>query len=68
MFTLTKEDVLRKMRQANTLEKIAEANEVVDQWLSEHPDDMEVRMQAEGLAMMESALREIAKKKSGEAA
>lgn len=56
---MTRDEVLETMRRAATLEQIGEAKRIVSEWIQAHPDDWGIRMEAEGLAMLESALRDL---------
>ena len=55
---MTRDEVLRIMRQASTLEQVEEAKRIVAAWIDAHPTDWPIRREAEGLLMLESALRE----------
>lgn len=55
---MTRDEVLRIMRQASTLEQVEEAMRIVAAWIDAHPTDWPIRREAEGLLMLESALRE----------
>lgn len=54
---MTRDEVLQKMRQAGTLEQIRDAQQAVNTWMEEHPRDTAIAREAEGLWMLESALR-----------
>ena len=55
---MTRQEVLRIMRQASTPEQVEHAKRVVDAWIEAHPTDWPIRREAEGLLMLESALQE----------
>jgi len=55
---VTRDEVLQKMRQAGTLEQIRDAQQAVNIWMEGHPHDTAIAREAEGLWMLESALRE----------
>ena len=56
---MTRDEVLRIMRQASTLEQVEEAMRIVGAWIDAHPTDWPIRREAERLLMLEWALRGI---------
>jgi hypothetical protein len=52
---MTRDEVVRLMREANTLETIAVAKKAVNDWMQAHPHDLAIAREFEGVLMWESA-------------
>ena len=51
VFRMTRDEVIAKLRGATNLKRALEAQKIVVEWLREHPDDRQIRDEAEGLGM-----------------